>query len=250
MASAEKGVQEHDQALSALAVGLEDWLAGRVTLANFKTILTQTRTKLSRQLALPKTTGDRVAKAETGLVAAVAAFAAEQAPDAEGQRSLFERLNTFTRDRSMALLEWRTSNNATLRKGVRKGSALARYLEWEAAWLPLWKSEIDLTFRLQKNALAKSESKGKASGLVREILAVQTRASALTPSKELTSLHEMAAQRLTLLARTAEQLERLGRGESRGALTRVRRLSKEQAELGRKLQEQRLALLTSLTQGP
>lgn len=235
-------MQAHDQALATLAVGLEDWLAGRVELVTMKATLSQSKTKLSQALSLPKALASKVEKSESGLLIAVTGFTAEQAPDADGQRELFRQLNVFTRDRSLALLEWRFDNNARLRKAAKKGSAAARFLDWEAAWLPLWRSEIELTFRLQKSALDKTES----ASLVREVLAVQSKAASLAPSKELVPLQEMAAQRLTLLARTAEQLERLGKGESRGALTRVRRLSKEQAELGRKLQDQRLALLNSL----
>lgn len=223
-------------------------MAGRSDLAALKATLSQARTKLSTPLSLPKSLSDKVARSEAGLLAAVGSFAAEQAPDADGQRKLFERLNSFTRERSLALLEWRSNNNASLRKSASQGSPAARFLSWESAWIPLWKSEIELTYRLQKSALTSSQGKERPSTLVREILAVQSQAASLTPSKELASLQEMASQRLTLLARTAEQLDRLG--HSRGALTRVRRLSKEQAELGRKLQEQRLALLMSLASSP
>lgn len=247
VAAAERGVLKHDYALARLAAGLEDWLTGRSDLAAIKATLAAVKSDLGQATALPKDAAARLGKAEQGLLAAVAGFTAEQSPDAEGQRALFESLNGFTRDRSVALLEWRIGNNLQLKSAAQKGSARARYLDWEAAWLPLWKAEVDITYRLQKSVLQSFKTQeDNGSAFVRELLAVQSKANAVSVPKELSALQEVAVRRLTLLARTAEQLNRLGRGESRGALTRVRRLNKEQTELGRQLQDQRLAILVGL----
>ena len=145
----------------------------------------------------------------------------------------------------MALLQWRAAYNESLRKSTKKDSARARYLTWESAWLPLWKSEVDITYRLQKSVLAKG-GPAQGAGFVRELLALQAKAAAVPAASELESLQEVALRRLTLLARTAEQLDRLGRGESRGAVTRVRRLSKDLTGLAEQLQDQRLAMLKAI----
>jgi hypothetical protein len=247
VSGAEKGVLKHDLALARLAAGLEDWLTGRSDLAAIKATLAAVKSDLGQATTLPKDVAARSSKAEQGLLAAVAGFTAEQSPDSEGQRALFESLNGYTRDRSVALLEWRISNNRQLRSAAQKGAAQARYLDWEAAWLPLWKAEVDITYRLQKSVLHSSKAeKDNGPAFVRELLALQGKANAVPVPKELAALQEVAVRRLTLLARTAEQLNRLGRGESRGALTRVRRLNKEQTELGRQLQDQRLDILVGL----
>ncbi len=196
-------------------------------------------------MPLPQELAARVSKAEQGMLDAVGGFTASQAPDAEGQKALFQRLNGFTRDRSNALLEWRGAANARFKQGSKPGTPRARYQAWEAAWLPLWKSEIDITYRLQADALKASRSE-KASSYVREILALQRQAAAVVTPKELQELQDLSLRRLTVLARTAEQLQRLSEGESRGALTRVRRLSKELSDLGRQMQEMRLARLSAL----
>jgi hypothetical protein len=249
VAAAEKGVQRHDRALAQLAVTLEDWLTGRVDLAAMNATLKSSKSELGEPMNLPREVAAKVSAAESGLVTSVSSFSAQRAPDAEGQRALFGRLNGFTRDRAMALLDWRASNNRVLSRGAKKETAGSRFLQWEAAWLPLWRAEVDITFRLQKSVLepSKTQDSAKTSSFVRELLKLQATASAVKVPKELESLQDLALRRVTLLARTAEQLDRLGRGESRGALTRVRRLNKEQADLGRQLQEQRLAILASLT---
>lgn len=227
-----------------MAAGLEDWLTGRQGLQATRQLLAAVRADLRSPLSLPKPLTRRVSQAEDGLLQAVTAFTSENAPDAEGQRALFGKLNGLTRERAVAVLEWRSSNNQKLRAGQAGGTAKARYLAWEAGWLPLWKAEVDLTYRLQAHVLSGSKEQGK--GFVRELLALQAKAAAVPTGKELGGLQDLAVRRLTLLARTAEQLDRLGRGESRGALTRVRRLNKEQTELGKQLQDQRMATLSAL----
>ncbi len=237
-------MQKHDQALARLAGGLEDWLTGRQGLQATRQLLDGVGRELRTPLALPKPIAARVSQSESGLLQAVKAFTSESAPDAEGQRALFRQLNELTRNRAVAVLEWRSANNARLRAVAAKGSGRARYLAWEAGWLPLWKAEIDLTYRLQAHVL--SGAQGQSGGFVRELLGLQAKAGEVATAKELQNLQELAVRRLTLLTRTAEQLDRLGRGESRGALTRVRRLNKEQTELGKQLQDQRLATLSAL----
>jgi hypothetical protein len=243
--AAEKGVQSHDRALARLAAGLEDWLSGRGELAAFGKTLRQVKADLGKSAGLPRGTAAQVEAAERSLLASVSSFAAQRAPDAEGQRAMFQSLNNATRERALALLDWRAGNNAGLRKSARERSA-REYLVWEAAWLPLWKSETEIGYRLQKAFLQKTPVEGAGSALIRELLALQARASEVPAGKSVQGLQELAVRRLTLLARTAEQLDRLGRGATHGAITRVRRLNKEQTELVRQLQEQRLAILTAL----
>ena len=246
VAAAEKGVQQHDKSLANLVTGLEDWLTGRSELAAFRKVIAGVKTGLTRPLALPKNVSSQVSAAEQGVLKAVGSFLAEKEPDAEGQRALLQSLNGFTHDRSLALLAWRETNNRAL-LAANKGKAAQAYLKWESAWLKLWKSETEITYRLQKDVLSSGKSQGIDGALyVRELLALQTKAAAVSVPPAAEALQDMAVRRLTLLARTAEQLGRLGRGESRGALTRVRRLNKEQAELSSSLQEKRLALLSTL----
>lgn len=244
VAGAEKAVQRHERALAKLAAGLEDWLTGRQGVQATRQRIQAVAQELKSPLPLPATVSARVRQAESGLLQAVTAFLAESAPDADGQRALFAKLNSFTRERALAVLGWRSTNSQRLRASTPKGSSRSRYLVWEAGWLPLWQAEVELTYRLQAHVLSGSQSGG--GGFVREVLAIQARASEIAAPGELQGLQELALRRLTLLARTAEQLNRLGRGESRGALTRVRRLNKEQTELGQQLQERRLAALLQL----
>lgn len=217
---------------------------GRSSLDAMQKVVAGTKTELKQPLSLPKDVSSQVVQAELGLINAVSSFTANKAPDSQAQRSLFESLNTHTRSRALALLQWRTQNNRSLSQ-KRHHQARTNFLAWESAWLPLWKAEVDITYRLQKNALSRSQS-SSSSNFVREVLALQAQANAIKTPKELSALQDIASRRLTLLARTAEQLDRLGRGESRGAITRIRRLNKEQSELGNQLQEQRLSQLSVL----
>lgn len=243
---AEQALQRHDQALAKLATGLEDWLSGRSDLKTIQTTVAASKLELNNTLSLSRETSSQVLAAQQGIVQAVSGFTANTTPSAEGQRALFARLNDYTRARSMALLQWRSNNNRRLLEANRQHRARADYLAWEAAWIPLWKSEIDITYRLQKQALS-SGTAAPGNSFVREILALQSQASAVALPQQHTALQELSVRRLTVLARTAEQLDRLGQGESRGAVTRIRRLTKEQSSLDVALQKERLSVLSKLS---
>lgn len=243
--AAERSVQRHDRALAGLVSALEEWLSGRQGAEPTRKAVRALRVELGSKLDLPGPVAKTVRTSQDRMLSSVERFLAQTSPDAEGQRSLFEALNGATRDRAEALLRWRFSRNAELSKS-RKSGPKSHYLTWEARWLEIWKSEVDVTFRLQKAFLQSQAGQG-ASGqsYVGELLALQAKAEKVTAPKDLEALSNLAKKRLTLLARAAEQLERVGAG-SRGALARLRKLNKEQTEMTRQMQEQRLGVLSRL----
>lgn len=241
----EKSVQRHERALAVLASALEEWLSGRQGVDATHKVLGTVRNDLKAKLELPQAVVSKVQGAEKQLVDSVDRFLRNSSPDAAGQRALFEALNASTRNRALGLLQWRASINQALVKKYSFG-ARAAYLTWEAGWIAIWKEEVELTYRLQKAFL---DSQGRQSvegkSFVRELLALQAKADKLAVPASLSGLSELAVRRLTLLARAAEQLDRVGAG-SRGALARLRKLNKEQIEADRQLQDKRLETLTKL----
>ncbi len=244
----EESLRVHDNALVRLAGELESWLGGRQNQAVTKKSVETVGRVLTRPLELPSKTKEKIVAAEAVLLRGVSRFLAESHPDMEGQRRLFQEINSAVRDRQMAVLEWRVSANRDL-IGQTKNVKSLHWLSWEASWLPLWKSEVELTYALQRTFLERRDAdEAELTSLVGSILRLQQQGRLVGTPAELTKLQELAEGRLTLLARTAEQLIRLRRvGESRGALTRIRRLSRDQAELSQQLQEARLQALRSLT---
>ena len=79
-----------------------------------------------------------------------------------------------------------------------------------------------------------------------EPLAVRALAENIACPSNLETLDATATERLTLLTRTAEQLLRLEKRSSSGALTRVRRLSRQLSEITAKFQADRLKTLASV----
>ncbi len=235
-------MQRHDRALAGLVSALEEWLSGRLGAEPTRKAVKALRGELQSKLDLPAPVASAVRTSEDRMLISVERFLGQTSPDAEGQRSLFEALNGATRDRADALLRWRISRNAELAKSNKSGTK-GHYLTWESRWLEIWRSEVDVTFRLQKAFLQSQVDQG-ASGqsYVGELLALQSKAEKVTAPAGLESLSNLAKKRLTLLARAAEQLERVGAG-SRGALTRLRKLNKEQIEMTRQMQDQRLEVL-------
>lgn len=244
---AEQSLRVHDNALVRLAGELEAWLGGRQNQATTKKSVEVLGRELSRPLELPSEAKKKIAAAETVLLRGVNRFLSESQPDLEGQRRLFQEINSAIRDRQLAVLQWRVSVNRALIGASQSVKAL-HWFTWEASWLPLWKSEVDLTYSLQSAFLARRDTDdAELTRLVGGILRLQQQARLVGTPTELANLQQLAQGRLTLLARTAEQLMRLRRaGESRGAMTRIRRLSRDQAEISQKLQDARLAALRSL----
>lgn len=244
--SAEKSVQRHERALAMLAAAVEEWLSGRQGLEATQTVLRSVRAELKAKLHLPQAVATKVQSSEKQLVDSVERFLRNSSPDAAGQKALFESLNAATRDRALGLLQWRASRNQALAKQYSTG-ARAAYFAWEAGWLTIWKEEVQLTYRLQK-AFLDSQGRQAVEGksFVRELLALQSKADKLAVPASLSGLSELAVRRLTLLARAAEQLDRVGAG-SRGALTRLRKLNREQMEADRQLQDKRLETLSKLS---
>ena len=242
--SAERSISRHDRALTELVSTLEEWLAGRQSADATKKKVASLKSELQGKLELSGSVAATVKSSQQRTLSAVEKFLAQSAPDAEGQRALFETLNAATRDRATALLAWRSGQNASLAKAA-KGSR-ATYLAWERRWIEVWKGEVDITYRLQKAFL--STQGGSGAGFVRELLALGAKADKIAASKELDALSGLAKKRLTLLARAAEQLDRVGSG-SRGALTRLRKWGKEHAVLTKEMQEQRLVILGKLASG-
>lgn len=242
----EKSVQRHERALAVLASAIEEWLSGRQGLEATQKVLGTVRTELKAKLELPQAVVSKVQSSEKRLLDSVDRFLRNSSPDAAGQRALFESLNAATRDRALTLLEWRSSRNQALAKQFSSGPRAA-YFAWEAGWLAIWKEEVQLTYRLQK-AFLDSQGRQAVEGksFVRELLALQSKADKLAVPASLSGLSELAVRRLTLLARAAEQLDRVGAG-SRGALTRLRKLNREQMEADRQLQDKRLETLSKLS---
>ena len=244
----EKSIQRHERSLASLSLALEEWLSGRQGVEATRKSLQVVKAELATKLELPQASANKILTSEKQMVDSAERFLRAATPDAAGQLALFESLNASTRDRAIGLLQWRTSKNRELAKKSPNG-VRATYLAWEANWLAIWKEEAEIAYRLQK-AFLSSQGRQSSDGkpFVRELLALQTKAGALKAPPSLSAMSELALKRLTLLARAAEQLERVGAG-SRGALTRLRKLHREQVEADRQLQDQRLETLSQLTKG-
>lgn len=241
--ASETRVAHNEATWQKVAGSLEEWLSGRRDLAAMKADLVTAQKAIGSRPVVAGEVGRRVYQAERAMLAAVQGFVFQKEPSATSQRALFRTLNDLSRERALGLLDWR-SEQARLHSRSA-GPSAAPYWAWELAWLPRWRQEVELTHRLQSSALAEGGA-SSGQGIVGDLLRLQSEASASTPAAPLAPLQETALQRLTVLARTAEQLERLSRSESRGALTRIRRLSRELAQLNGRLQEQRRAFLAAL----
>lgn len=243
--AAERSLQKHDVALAELASAVEEWLSGRQGVQATLGRVRKLRAQFQAELDLPSQVAASVRAAQDRMVSSVERFLAQTTPDASGQRTLFEALNRATHERAVTLLGWRTTQNQKLAKHHQSGLR-GRYLAWESRWLGIWEKEVDITHRLQ-TAFLQTQAGNRASseGFVRELLALQSQADKVATPPELANLSVLGQKRLTLLARAAEQLERVGSG-SRGALTRLRKLNKEQAEMTRQLESQRLQVLAAL----
>lgn len=150
-------------------------------------------------------------------------------------------VSTLSQERTTHLLEWRAERLKNLL--ARDLSIdLHRYLRWEATWVRLWIDEADLTARLQRGFLDEV-SQSEQKQILKELLRLRVKAEHTAFSQDLEALDTLAKERLTVLARTAEQLMRLDEHKSQGAFVRVRRLSRELDKITERFQADRLEAL-------
>lgn len=227
--SVETSLFARESTLAEMAGALESWLSGRATLEDTKVLVGKARTSLAQSSPVPA-----LDSFEKEMANQIFSFLQSDEHTADGQRRLFRKLGESTRDRSLALIKWRQGEMPTLK-------ADQAWKTWETAWLPLWKEEATLTYELQLKLLDPEQfSKAENSALLRELLALQTRAQKIEAGQDLEKLQSLSVERLTVLARAAEQLLRMDRTQSRGAVTRVRRLSKQLDALTREFRQLRL----------
>lgn len=235
----ESALLERERALSEMAQGLEKWLSGRASLAHTQKTLESVQEQLNKPAPLAELEG-----LERSMLENVRDFVGSDEPTSERQRALFGTLGELTRDRSLKLAAWRSERLAGMQVD---NPATKQWREWERNWLPIWRKEATLTYKLQLKLLkSKGSSEAENAALLREILALRLRAPKTPSSNELKSLQQYSLKRLAILARAAEQLSRLDQKKSRGAVTRLRRLSKKLDSLTSEFRDSRLAFLKTL----
>ena len=242
----EREIRLHDRLLTHLADSLENWLAGRQKHSQLSAELTKASQSLKSYQKLPSQTGKEVLKSELEVVGRIRAFSEQEEPDAEGQRTLFLALGRHTEARSLRLLQWRRDTlHQLLSLDLTKEQHA--YYRWEAIWVPMWIEEAELTRKLQESFLEpKTESQQKKE-VLQALLRLRLRAENTACPESHRALDAKLKERLTVLARTAEQLLRLEQQKSNGAVTRVRRLSRQLSELTEQFQSGRLETLRALT---
>ncbi|MCA9779831.1 MAG: hypothetical protein KC800_24050 [Candidatus Eremiobacteraeota bacterium] len=242
---AEEEISLHDRQLTRVAESLENWLAGRLTQAELQKVVGGASKECSAYRALPALVGKTVYARESKLLDQISSFAAQTAPDAEGQRRLFLALSELTESRNEQLISWRQE---TLRKIL--AGKLSRdehnYFRWELAWLDVWNKENGLTHQLELGFLEEPGGTSDPRQILKSFLAVRALAENIACPSNLETLDATATERLTLLTRTAEQLLRLEKRSSSGALTRVRRLSRQLSEITVKFQSERLKTMARI----
>jgi hypothetical protein len=241
----EKEIHHHDNQLTTVAESLESWLAGRLNQAEFLKLLNTSKKQCAEYRTLPPEVSQILRSQEATLLDKISSFASQKAPDSDGQRRLFLELSRLTESRTTHLIEWR-------QKALRKilAGQLSReqhnYFRWELAWLEVWGREAELTHRLEEAFLAEGQSDGEPQQIVKSFLSLRLLADNIACPANLESLDSTATERLTLLTRTAEQLLRLAKRRGSGALTKVRRLSRQLAEITSRFQSERLARLEAI----
>ena len=242
----EKEIHRHDKQLTIVAESLESWLAGRLNQADFLETLENCRKQCGEYRTLPPGVALSLQTQDVSLLARISNFASEKAPDSEGQRRLFLGLSSLTEARTTNLIRWRQE---TLRKLL--AGQLTRdqhnYFRWELAWLEVWGKEAALTRRLEQAFLDEGQGEGEPQKILKQFLSLRVLADNIACPARLESLDSNATERLTLLTRTAEQLLRLEERRGSGALTKVRRLSRQLAEITSKFEVERLALLEAIS---
>lgn len=224
-----------------MASGLEKWLSGRASLASTKNLLGEVvEPTLTRRGPLPE-----LKKTELSMVSSVKAFLNRDSHTADSQRELFGMLGRLNRDRSLVLAKWRTQQLEQLAKSAPKGQAA--WIDWERQWLPIWEEEAELTYQLQLKLLKPKESTSEQNtALLRKVLALQLRGQGVLAKGDMEKVQGLSQKRITVIARAAEQLVRLERSGSRGAVRQVRKLSKKLDALTSEFREARLARMRSL----
>lgn len=239
---AERQLLQQEQALSRLADGLEEWLAGRLAKEQLLIKLEEVSQDLKECPGLPRDSSRKLLRLERTMLDKARSFATRNKPDGEGQRELFLSLSSLNEERTLLLLEWRTRQLTELLADSTPAELHAHY-RWEASWLPLWREEAVLTRKLQQGLLNEGPDQADHRAILQSLLRLRSRAEAVAPPALDRELHRLCLERLVILARTAEQLLRLEKRKSRGALTRVRRLSKRLSALTEEYQEKRLHVL-------
>jgi hypothetical protein len=243
--SAEREVYAHEESLSTVAESLEEWLAGRQKKAELAGHLTSARKSLTPYRKIPKKYSGPLLQSELGILDRINEFSRSEEPDGEGQRRLFLGLSEFNEKRSLTLLEWRQAQAGHFLAGPQS-EEIHGYFRWEASWLPIWKEEAGLTRRLQKGLLDTKGEDGQQTEVLKELLRLRSRADKVACPEAYRNVQDLSKERLTVLARTAEQLLRLEQRKSRGAVTRVRRLSRKLTEITKKFQTERLEILSDI----
>ena len=236
----EQQVLSHERQLSKMASILEEWLSGRAKRSALLETLKEVESATSRPPNLSKAAQNTVRSSEAEMIRLVRNFATAEDPDGDGQRRLFSGMSRTTEKRTQALLSWRIQTVSELLK-QKLSAAQKSQLVWEAAWYPIWSEETKYTRLLQAGLL--EEATSEEGEILKGLLALRVRAQAIQCPERLADLQKLSLERLTILARTAEQLLRLEKRKSRGALTRVRRLSRKLSELTELFQARRFELL-------
>ncbi len=246
----EEELRTRDLGLQKLFSATEEWLGGRMSLDKLKAELGEVKRVLASPAAgLPEAERAEIVALDTEVLGRVQAFSDLTEPSVESQKILFADLARLMRQRNLWALSWR-KKELNRKLGQGPDAAPTRYLRWELSWVPIWEEEIHSTYELQSLLLALSRGESgtsqKGKELTRRLLALQERAGNIAVPNELRALQDLSEQRLTLLARTSEQLLRLEQGQSRGALQRVRKLSRELAEFTERFQTLRLEKVRAL----
>ena len=244
--AAEREIRVHDQLLTQLADSLENWLAGRQKHRELSSEITRLSKSLAPYRKLPAQTAQEVLRREREMVSQIQTFSEREDPDAEGQRALFLALSQYTEARSLKLLRWRQDTLHQL-LSLDLSKEQHAYYRWEAVWVPMWLEEAELTRKLQQGFLESKTGSRQKQEVLQALLRLRLRADNTACPEAHRALDAKLKERLTVLARTAEQLLRLEAQKSSGTVTRVRRLSRQLSELTEQFQSTRLDTLQSLT---
>lgn len=245
MVAAEEQIVSHEAVVTDLSKNLEEWLSGRMAQRAFLNKVDTLRQSLQAYTGLQAGTGEAVLKLENGLLDAAAAFAKQESPTAAGQRQLFLTLGRLTEERTQKLLDWRAKEIGKMLKSEKSPKRKA-YYAWEEAWIPLWREEARLTYKLQASVLSEKSEDKAGREVLSSFLKLTAQADQLKVPDTAADLQSLSKDRLTVLTRTSEQLLRLEKRQSRSAVTQVRRLSAKLSTLTEQYQSARLKLLRAL----
>jgi hypothetical protein len=239
----EDEIHSHDLVLTEVAETLESWLAGRKSQAEFQAFLKSARQRIKSFQRLEKKVAGPVYADEMELLREIQSFAGEKAPDSDGQKSMFLSLSRTTESRTRALMAWRQTQLRRL-LAADLTPAQQAYYRWELSWTEVWDREAELTSQLE-HAFLDGTGPSPAE-LLSSFLKLRLQADKIACPESLKALDAKCKERLTLLTRTAEQLLRIRKRRNSGALTRVRRLSRQLSELTQEFQSERLSRLKAL----